>query len=257
MTARPDPSTFELDAFLQQQERTSMLRFIACGSVDHGKSTLIGRLLYEAKFLFEDQMASLATDPRVRDARRDLDFSLLLDSLAAERERRSPSTSPTVSSTPSGACSSSPTPGARAIHPQHGDRRITADLTLILVNARRAHAPDQTSQPDRVTLGVRPVPGGQQDGSSAGPRRSWRSRTSSAPSRRSSTSARSPAFPRPAARNVVVRSQTMDGIAGRPCSAFGGGRVPAETHRLPFRLPAQLVNRPTPDFAATVGDRER
>src|SRR2546429_5767114 len=89
MTARPDPSEFAIDDFLRRQERKSMLRFIACGSVDHGKSTLIGRLLYEAKFLFDDQLDSLAKESRkFGTLGKELDFSLLLDGLAAEREQK-------------------------------------------------------------------------------------------------------------------------------------------------------------------------
>ncbi|MGH3072186.1 MAG: sulfate adenylyltransferase subunit 1, partial [Gaiellaceae bacterium] len=65
-----------------------MLRFITCGSVDDGKSTLIGRLLYESKVLFEDQLSALQSDSlRVGTRGGDLDFALLVDGLAAEREQ--------------------------------------------------------------------------------------------------------------------------------------------------------------------------
>jgi sulfate adenylyltransferase large subunit len=78
---RPDP--------LEQQESMSLLRFIACGSVDHGKSTLIGRLLYETGALFEDQRVALDRDSRRYSSEgEELDFSLLLDGLAAEREQK-------------------------------------------------------------------------------------------------------------------------------------------------------------------------
>jgi small GTP-binding protein len=70
------------------QERKSLLRFIACGSVDHGKSTLIGRLLYDSKQVFDDQLDALKADSRKFGTQGDaLDFSLLLDGLAAEREQ--------------------------------------------------------------------------------------------------------------------------------------------------------------------------
>src|SRR5512139_3922140 len=69
-------------------EHRSLLRFITCGSVDDGKSTLIGRLLYEAGMLFEDQVQTLAADSRKSGTQGgDLDFALLLDGLAAEREQ--------------------------------------------------------------------------------------------------------------------------------------------------------------------------
>jgi sulfate adenylyltransferase subunit 1 (EFTu-like GTPase family) len=67
---------------------TSLLRFITCGSVDDGKSTLIGRLLYESKMLYADQVAELEADSRKLGTRGGaMDFALLLDGLAAEREQ--------------------------------------------------------------------------------------------------------------------------------------------------------------------------
>jgi bifunctional enzyme CysN/CysC len=78
----------ELAAYLHAQEHKGLLRFITCGSVDDGKSTLIGRLLYESELLFEDHLAALEADSkRVGTQGGDLDFALLLDGLAAEREQ--------------------------------------------------------------------------------------------------------------------------------------------------------------------------
>ncbi|WP_410959579.1 GTP-binding protein, partial [Salmonella sp. SAL4432] len=69
-------------------ENKSFLRFITCGSVDDGKSTLIGRLLYESKLVFEDHLAALEADSRkVGTQGGNLDFALLLDGLEAEREQ--------------------------------------------------------------------------------------------------------------------------------------------------------------------------
>ncbi|HEY8260201.1 MAG TPA: sulfate adenylyltransferase subunit CysN [Methylosinus sp.] len=77
-----------VDDHLLRQRRKGLLRFITCGSVDDGKSTLIGRLLYDSKMLFEDQLASLeAESARAGGDGRQLDFSLLVDGLAAEREQ--------------------------------------------------------------------------------------------------------------------------------------------------------------------------
>lgn len=87
MNVRAEPEEF--DALLRQQGQKSLLRFIACGSVDHGKSTLIGRLLYESKQTFADQLEALAIDSRKFGAQGgELDFSLLLDGLSAEREQK-------------------------------------------------------------------------------------------------------------------------------------------------------------------------
>jgi bifunctional enzyme CysN/CysC len=78
----------DLDHYLQQQQRKDLLRFITCGSVDDGKSTLIGRLLYESKVLFEDQLGQLEADSKKLGTQgEELDFALLVDGLAAEREQ--------------------------------------------------------------------------------------------------------------------------------------------------------------------------
>jgi len=78
----------DINAYLQQHRHKSLLRFITCGSVDDGKSTLIGRLLYDSKMIFEDQLADLAADSkRVGTQGENLDFALLVDGLAAEREQ--------------------------------------------------------------------------------------------------------------------------------------------------------------------------
>ena len=88
MNALPQPAAYGFGSFLQQQERKSLLRFVACGSVDHGKSTLIGRLLYESKQVFEDQLDALAKNSRKFGTQGEaLDFALLVDGLAAEREQ--------------------------------------------------------------------------------------------------------------------------------------------------------------------------
>src|SRR5438552_9329786 len=78
----------DIDRYLLLHEHKGLLRFITCGSVDDGKSTLIGRLLYESKMLFEDQLAALEADSKkVGTQGGDLDFALLVDGLAAEREQ--------------------------------------------------------------------------------------------------------------------------------------------------------------------------
>ena len=74
--------------YLARHERTSLLRFITCGSVDDGKSTLIGRLLHDTRLLLDDQLATLEADSRRHGTQNgELDFALLVDGLAAEREQ--------------------------------------------------------------------------------------------------------------------------------------------------------------------------
>jgi bifunctional enzyme CysN/CysC len=78
----------DIGAYLKAHEHKSLLRFITCGSVDDGKSTLIGRLLYDSKMLFEDTLASIEADSRKWGTQGDhIDFALLVDGLAAEREQ--------------------------------------------------------------------------------------------------------------------------------------------------------------------------
>ncbi|AAW76650.1 ATP sulfurylase; adenylylsulfate kinase [Xanthomonas oryzae pv. oryzae KACC 10331] len=77
-----------IGAYLQQHESKPLLRFITCGSVDDGKSTLIGRLLYDSKRLFDDQLAALESDSRRHGTQGEsIDYALLMDGLAAEREQ--------------------------------------------------------------------------------------------------------------------------------------------------------------------------
>jgi len=84
-----DPAKSDLESYLSLHERKDLLRFITCGSVDDGESTLIGRLLYESNVIFEDQLASLAADSRSYGTRGDeLDFALLVDGLSSEREQK-------------------------------------------------------------------------------------------------------------------------------------------------------------------------
>ncbi|WP_341209705.1 sulfate adenylyltransferase subunit CysN [uncultured Sphingomonas sp.] len=78
----------DIDAYLDSHQHKTMLRFITCGSVDDGKSTLIGRLLYDSKMIFEDQLAALESDSRKQGTQgQEIDFALLVDGLAAEREQ--------------------------------------------------------------------------------------------------------------------------------------------------------------------------
>ena len=78
----------DLNLWLAQQTSKGLLRFLTCGSVDDGKSTLIGRLLYDSKLILDDQIAALEADSRKFGTQNgELDFALLVDGLAAEREQ--------------------------------------------------------------------------------------------------------------------------------------------------------------------------
>ena len=78
----------DIDAYLHRQRHKSLLRFITCGSVDDGKSTLIGRFLYESKLVFEDHLAALEADSKkVGTQGGELDFALLVDGLEGVASR--------------------------------------------------------------------------------------------------------------------------------------------------------------------------
>ncbi|MFP6741335.1 MAG: sulfate adenylyltransferase subunit CysN [Alphaproteobacteria bacterium] len=88
MAQGPQSITTDMDGYIEAQEDKDLLRFITCGSVDDGKSTLIGRLLWDSKLIFEDQLAALESDSKRVGTQGDaIDFALLLDGLQAEREQ--------------------------------------------------------------------------------------------------------------------------------------------------------------------------
>jgi bifunctional enzyme CysN/CysC len=129
----------DIGAYLHSQEHKSLLRFITCGSVDDGKSTLIGRLLYESKLIFDDQLAQLSADSkRVGTRGGELDFALLVDGLAAEREQGiTIDVAYRFFSTERRKFIVADTPG----HEQYTRNMVTgastADLAVILVDARK------------------------------------------------------------------------------------------------------------------------
>ena len=88
MSTPSSSAATDIASYLKQHEAKPLLRFITCGSVDDGKSTLIGRLLYDSKRLFDDQLAALEKDSRKHGTQGErIDYALLLDGLAAEREQ--------------------------------------------------------------------------------------------------------------------------------------------------------------------------
>ncbi|MEB3843595.1 sulfate adenylyltransferase subunit CysN [Pseudomonas guariconensis] len=129
----------ELTPYLQAQQHKQLLRFITCGSVDDGKSTLIGRLLYESKVLFEDQLGQLEADSKKLGTQgEELDFALLVDGLAAEREQGiTIDVAYRFFATDKRKFIVADTPG----HEQYTRNMVTgastADLAVILVDARQ------------------------------------------------------------------------------------------------------------------------
>lgn len=129
----------DIEAYLKVQENKGMLRFITCGSVDDGKSTLIGRLLWESKMIYEDQLASLEKDSKkVGTQGEEIDYALLLDGLQAEREQGiTIDVAYRFFSTDKRKFIVADTPG----HEQYTRNMVTgastADIAVILIDARK------------------------------------------------------------------------------------------------------------------------
>ncbi|MEO6153735.1 MAG: sulfate adenylyltransferase subunit CysN [Croceibacterium sp.] len=129
----------DIDAYLDLHQHKELLRFITCGSVDDGKSTLIGRLLYDSKMIFEDQLLALEADSRrVGTQGQNIDFALLVDGLAAEREQGiTIDVAYRFFATEKRKFIVADTPG----HEQYTRNMVTgastADLAVILVDARK------------------------------------------------------------------------------------------------------------------------
>ncbi|WP_375395008.1 sulfate adenylyltransferase subunit CysN [uncultured Sphingomonas sp.] len=139
-TYTPDPLiAADIDAYLRQHRNKSLLRFITCGSVDDGKSTLIGRLLHDTRAIFADQLAALEADSKQMGTQGEaIDFALLVDGLAAEREQGiTIDVAYRFFATDRRKFIVADTPG----HEQYTRNMITgastADLAVILIDARK------------------------------------------------------------------------------------------------------------------------
>ena len=150
----------DIDAYLAKHQAKSLLRFITCGSVDDGKSTLIGRLLYDSKMIFEDQLAALEADSKaVGTQGGEIDFALLVDGLQAEREQGiTIDVAYRFFSTDKRKFIVADTPG----HEQYTRNMITgastADVAVILIDARKGVL-TQTRRHSRLVslIGIRKV----------------------------------------------------------------------------------------------------
>ncbi|KAB2672724.1 sulfate adenylyltransferase subunit CysN [Ochrobactrum sp. LMG 5442] len=136
---KPVATNAAVSDFLADQERKTLLRFLTCGSVDDGKSTLIGRLLYDTKLIFEDQLASLKNDSRkFGTTDDDFDFALLVDGLEAEREQGiTIDVAYRFFSTPRRKFIVADTPGHAQYTRNMATGASTADLAIVLVDARQ------------------------------------------------------------------------------------------------------------------------
>ncbi|MDD2869227.1 sulfate adenylyltransferase subunit CysN [Neomegalonema sp.] len=160
MAPNADLISADLGAYLKLHEEKDLLRFIACGSVDDGKSTLIGRLLYESKALFEDQLSALETESKKFGTQgENLDFALLVDGLSAEREQGiTIDVAYRFFSTDRRKFIVADTPGHEQYTRNMATGASTADLAILLIDARRGVLP-QTRRHSLIVsmLGVKRV----------------------------------------------------------------------------------------------------
>ncbi|WP_322989750.1 sulfate adenylyltransferase subunit CysN [Hoeflea sp.] len=146
--------------YLNRQENKTLLRFITCGSVDDGKSTLIGRLLYDTKLIFEDQLAALESDSRKHGtAGEDIDFALLVDGLEAEREQGiTIDVAYRFFATQKRKFIVADTPGHEEYTSNMATGASTAELAVVLVDARKGVL-EQTRRHSHIVslLGIRHI----------------------------------------------------------------------------------------------------
>ena len=150
----------EVRAYLAGQADKSLLRFLTCGSVDDGKSTLIGRLLYDTKLIFEDQLAALERDSAKHGTTGDdIDFALLVDGLEAEREQGiTIDVAYRFFTTPKRKFIVADTPGHVQYTRNMATGASTADLAVVLIDARQGVLP-QTRRHSIIAslLGIRRI----------------------------------------------------------------------------------------------------
>ena len=261
MAHKSDLIASDIQAYLKSHEQKSLLRFITCGSVDDGKSTLIGRLLYESKMIFEDQLAALETDSKkVGTQGGELDFALLVDGLAAEREQGiTIDVAYRFFSTDRRKFIVADTPG----HEQYTRNMVTgastADVAVILIDARKGVLTQTRRHSYLVSLiGIRHVV--------------------LAINKMDLVDFAQPVFDQIVSEYRSFAAQIgIDQITAIPMSALRGDNVLESSTRMrwyqgptlmsyletveiendlqrkPFRLPVQWVNRPNQDFRGFAG----
>jgi len=249
-------------AYLDAHEHKSLLRFITCGSVDDGKSTLIGRLLWESQLLFEDQLAALEADSRrVGTQGDDLDFALLLDGLAAEREQGiTIDVAYRYFSTEKRKYIVADTPG----HEQYTRNMVTgastADCAVILLDARKGVL-TQTRRHSYLVwlLGIRhvAVAVNKMDLVEFSETRFREIERDYREFARQLGLEEVTVIPLSALRgdNVVELSDTMPWYGGPTLMGYLED-VEVDQERMqdaPFRMPVQWVNRPSSDFRGFAG----
>jgi bifunctional enzyme CysN/CysC len=252
----------DVERYLNAQQHKGMLRFITCGSVDDGKSTLIGRLLYESRMLFDDQIAALASDSKKFGTQGDqLDFALLVDGLAAEREQAiTIDVAYRFFSTGRRKFIVADTPG----HEQYTRNMVTgassADAAVILVDVRNGVLP-QTRRHSYIAslVGIRHLAlvVNKMDLVDYAEKRYREVESQYREFARQIGFSEVTCIPLSALKgdNLLVPSPNMPWYRGTTVMGWlETVEVDEERlQRLPLRLPVQWVNRPSPDFRGFSG----
>ena len=251
----------DIDAYLKAHENKSLLRFITCGSVDDGKSTLIGRLLYESKMIFEDQLTALEQDSKkVGTQGENIDFALLVDGLAAEREQGiTIDVAYRFFATEHRKFIVADTPGHEQYTRNMATGASTADLAVLLIDARQGVL-TQTKRHAFIAsqLGVRHIVlavnkmdlvdySGKVFNEIDDDFKTFADQLDIPNLHAIPVSAL-------AGDNVVDGSRYMPWYEGPSLLGYlEGVDVEAEETSLPFRMPVQWVNRPDLDFRGYAG----
>ena len=261
MSSQNLTTSAQVDSYLAQQNALDLLRFITCGSVDDGKSTLIGRMLYEAQLVFEDQVATLLKDSKKLGTQGgDIDFALLVDGLAAEREQGiTIDVAYRFFGTDHRKFIVADTPG----HEQYTRNMVTgastADVAVILVDAsqgvltqtRRHSFLTSLLGISHVVLAVNKMDLVDYDPDAFVQIEAEYLAFATALSFKSIT-----AIPLSALQgdNVIERSRRTPWYSGPTLLGYlESVEIAADDAKADFRLPVQWVNRPNPDFRGFAG----
>ena len=261
MSANPSSEGREFRAYQNAREHSDILRFITCGSVDDGKSTLIGRLLYESRLVFQDQLAQVEADSKRHGTQGDnLDLALLVDGLQAEREQGiTIDVAYRMFSTSKRSFIVADTPG----HEQYTRNMVTgastADLAVVLIDARKGVLP-QTCRHTTILslLGVRHVILAINKMDLVDWSKDVHDRIVEAYShfaqRLDVTGVTCIPVSALTGDNVTEPSTAMDWYDGPTLlQALESADVATDRESAPFRMPVQWVNRPNAEFRGFAG----
>ena len=261
MSHAADLVATDIEAYLAQHERKELLRFLTCGNVDDGKSTLIGRLLHDTKTIYEDQLAAVEADSKIHGTQGGaIDLALLVDGLKSEREQGiTIDVAYRYFSTSRRKYIIADTPGHEQYTRNMATGASTADLAVILVDARKG-VTTQTRRHAFITslLGIRQVVVainkmdlvGYEAARFEAIRREYLAFAAELPDRTHWFLPLSAL----AGDNVVARSERMPWFEGAPLlELLDTLPVDADRNLVDFRFPVQYVSRPSPEFRGYAG----